>query len=59
VEVGSVRSIINAQTLRPFLIEAVQRGMENVLDRVSPATVTDGASGTESNGHGLAQPTPR
>ncbi len=52
VEVGSVHSIIKASELRPYLIDAVQRGMERALEH-GPA-IAD-----ESNGHGLAAPAAR
>jgi acetyl-CoA carboxylase carboxyltransferase component len=52
VEVGSVSRIISPHSLRPFLIEAVERGIANTLDRGATP------SGTEGNGRaGLAQPT--
>jgi acetyl-CoA carboxylase carboxyltransferase component len=52
VQVGSVTSIIKPAVLRPFLIEAIQRGMDRVRREESPAA-------TKSDGHGLAQPAPR
>ena len=35
VEVGSVERIVNPRDLRPYLIDAVQRGMQRTLDRLS------------------------
>ena len=35
VEVGSVERIVNPRDLRPYLIDAVQRGMRRTLDRLS------------------------
>ncbi len=52
VQVGSVSAIIKASEMRPFLIEAVQRGMDRVLERRPLGT-------GDSNGHGLVKPTPR
>ncbi len=49
VRMGSVSRIIAPSSLRPFLIEAVERGMRRVLDR---PTSTDGRAG-------LAQPLSR
>jgi acetyl-CoA carboxylase carboxyltransferase component len=35
VEVGSVERIVNPRDLRPYLIDAVERGMRRTLDRLS------------------------
>jgi acetyl-CoA carboxylase carboxyltransferase component len=50
VQMGSVSRILAPASLRPFLIEAVERGMRRVLD--GPAATTDGRPG-------LAEPLPR
>jgi acetyl-CoA carboxylase carboxyltransferase component len=51
VEVGSVSQIISPHSLRGFLIEAVERGIQNTLDHGPTATRHEG------NGRaGLAQP---
>ncbi len=48
---GSVSKIIAPASLRPFLIDAVERGIDGVLDELSANKVSD-------NGHaGLAQST--
>ena len=53
VRVGSVSRIVAPSSLRPFLIEAVERGMRRVLDQpTTTTTTTDGPAG-------LAQPLPR
>jgi acetyl/propionyl-CoA carboxylase alpha subunit/acetyl-CoA carboxylase carboxyltransferase component len=52
VEVGSVRRTIRLDSMRSFLIEAVERGMGKALDGASAAAVT-GSDGRA----GLAQPT--
>ena len=52
VEVGSVSRIIASESMRSFLIEAVERGMRNVGEHVTMATTTDGDGRA-----GLAQPT--
>jgi len=59
VRVGSVNRIITPSSLRPFLIEAVERGIEQALDLEGAIADRAGASPvTESNGRaGLAQPT--
>ncbi|MGA2321080.1 MAG: carboxyl transferase domain-containing protein [Solirubrobacteraceae bacterium] len=49
VRMGSVSGIVAPSSLRPFLVDAVERGMRRVLDK---ATTTDGRAG-------LAQPLPR
>jgi acetyl-CoA carboxylase carboxyltransferase component len=59
VQMGSVRSIIRASEMRPFLISAIERGMQNVLHEQAGAPAGDGAVAPEGNGHGLAQPTAR
>jgi acetyl/propionyl-CoA carboxylase alpha subunit/acetyl-CoA carboxylase carboxyltransferase component len=43
VQMGSVSRILAPASLRPFLIEAVERGMRRVLD--GPAATTDGRPG--------------
>ncbi len=52
VRVGSVSRIIAPESMRGFLIEAVERGMATILGRSPTATATDGNGRTR-----LAQPT--
>ena len=52
VQMGSVSRIVKASALRPFLIEAVQRGMENVQRLEGPTVEVSG------DGHGVAEPVP-
>jgi hypothetical protein len=57
VQMGSVRSIIKASQMRPFLIQAVQRGMDNVLGRHPDVDAGDATA--DGDGHGPAQPATR
>ncbi len=52
VEVGSVTRIISPSSMRGFLIEAVERGIANILDHEPTASATDGDGRTA-----LAEPT--
>jgi acetyl/propionyl-CoA carboxylase alpha subunit/acetyl-CoA carboxylase carboxyltransferase component len=52
VQMGSVRSIIKASQMRPFLIQAVQRGMDNVLGRHPDVDAGDATA--DGDGHGPA-----
>ena len=54
VEMGSVGRIISAESMRPFLIDAVQRGINRALDRV-PVLTAAGDDGPA----GLGQPAAR
>jgi acetyl-CoA carboxylase carboxyltransferase component len=44
VEVGSVERIVPVCGLRPYLIDAVQRGMSRTLEQIAGASRTNGAS---------------
>ncbi|MGZ4247758.1 MAG: ATP-binding protein [Solirubrobacteraceae bacterium] len=48
VEVGSVERIINPRDLRPYLIDAVERGMRRTLDRLSAGNGRAAGSGAGS-----------
>jgi hypothetical protein len=37
VRMGSVRSLVEPETLRPYLIDAVERGIERALDGHIPS----------------------
>jgi acetyl/propionyl-CoA carboxylase alpha subunit/acetyl-CoA carboxylase carboxyltransferase component len=52
VRVGSVSRIITPDSMRGFLIEAVERGIDRMIDGVTTATVSDGDGRV-----GLVQPT--
>jgi hypothetical protein len=43
-EMGSVREIIPSAEMRPFLIDAVQRGMRRTLDRLGLDHATVGVA---------------